>query len=64
MELGTEGNRRTGNHGISANNSSHADSNWLLKELTEGTVKIGVGSLGPTRTPLKDGLSSLVALAK
>ncbi len=37
--------RRTGNHGTSANRSSHAELSWRLKELTKGVVTTGVGSL-------------------
>ncbi len=45
VQLGRGGNRRMAHYGTSANSSSHADSSWRLKELTEGTVTIGVGSL-------------------
>ncbi len=33
-----------GNHGTSANSSSHAESSWRLNELTEGEVTIEVGA--------------------
>ncbi len=38
------GCRRTGNLGTSANSSSRAESSWRLKESTEETGSIGVGS--------------------
>ncbi len=42
-----QGLSKTGlrNHGTSVNNSSHVESGWRLNELTEGVVKIEVGSL-------------------
>ncbi len=44
--MGTgRGDRRTVDHATSTNSSSHAESSWCFKELTEGAVTIGVGSL-------------------
>ncbi len=37
--------KRPGNQGTSANSSSHDESRWRLKELTEGAGTMGVGSL-------------------
>ncbi len=43
-------NRRTGNHETSSTSSSHAESSWRLAELTEGLVRIAMGSLFPYST--------------